>query len=109
MYVHSIHPAMPAAWEGTCPYVPKGPGTGWCRGAVGTCFGPQGREEAVGTWEVSGSEATSVEGDACGTSRIKRSAEPKMEGGSLWQARVSSGTGGSAGYLGNRVIYLWAR
>ena len=77
MYVHAVHPAVPAAWEGTCPYVPKGPGSGWRR------------EDAVGTWEVGGSEATSVGGDACGTSRSKRSVEPGMERGSSWLGQIT--------------------
>lgn len=50
MYVHVARPAVPAAWEGMCPCVPKGAGGSWHRGG------------AVRMWKVGGSEATSVEG-----------------------------------------------
>lgn len=58
-----------------------------------TYFRSQRGEGAVGMWEVGGSEATSIGGDACGTSRTKHSIEPEMEDGSLWLGQIMGKSG----------------
>lgn len=71
MYVHVAHPAVPAAWEGMCPCVPKGPGGSWHRGGAGRM------------WKVGAQRPPLLRGHTCGTRRSKHSIESEVEQGSL--------------------------